>query len=50
MGRTIFIAGSYGAGKSTLCAKLSEQSNIPFFSAGDLISEISGKNMEQIKL
>lgn len=43
MGKTIFIAGSYGVGKSTLCAKLSEQSSIPFFSAGDLISDVNGE-------
>jgi len=43
MGNTIFIAGAYGTGKSTLCSKLSAKMQIPFFSVGDLISEISGK-------
>lgn len=44
----IFIAGTYGVGKSTLCNKLSEKLNIASFSSGDLISEINseiyGKN------
>lgn len=40
---TIFIAGAYGVGKSTLCFNLSEQMRIPFFSAGDLISAINGE-------
>lgn len=39
----IFIAGSYGVGKSTLCKKLEEILNISSFSAGDLISEINGE-------
>ena len=43
MGRTIFIAGIYGTGKSTLCSKLSDKMQIPFFSAGDLISESNGE-------
>lgn len=42
-GSTIFIAGIYGVGKSTICIKLFEQTNIPYFSAGDLISEINGE-------
>jgi len=42
-GKTIFIAGVYGTGKSTLCASLSTQLKIPFFSASDLISEINGE-------
>ncbi|MDR2515234.1 MAG: AAA family ATPase [Christensenellaceae bacterium] len=41
MGGTIFIAGVYGTGKSTLCNKLSAVLKMPFFSAGDLISEIN---------
>ena len=40
---TIFVAGSYGVGKSTLCAALSKQLNIPTYSAGDLISFINGE-------
>lgn len=39
----IFIAGTYGVGKSTLCDKLSEKLNIASFSSGDLISEINGE-------
>ena len=40
---TILIAGSYGVGKSTLCAALSMASLIPTFSAGDLISNVNGE-------
>lgn len=40
---TIFVAGVYGVGKSTLCNKLSEFLRIPFYSAGDLISEVNGE-------
>lgn len=39
----IFVAGMYGVGKSTLCGKLSLHMNIPFYSAGDLISRINGE-------
>ena len=60
-GLTIFVAGAYGTGKSTLCEKLSTQIGIPSFSAGDLISEVnneqygankavSDKNQNQILL
>lgn len=38
-----FFAGIYGVGKSTLGDKLSRRMNIPFFSAGDLISEVNGE-------
>ena len=38
-----FFAGIYGVGKSTLCQKLSQITSIPFYSAGDLISEINGE-------
>ena len=41
--RIIFIAGTYGVGKSTLCDKLSKKLNIPSYSSGDLISEINGE-------
>jgi len=40
---TIFIAGSYGVGKSTLCDALSQHLEIPHFSAGDLISRVNGE-------
>lgn len=40
---TLFVAGVYGVGKSTLCSQLSEALHIPFFSAGDLISKINGE-------
>ena len=38
-----FLAGIYGVGKSTLGGELSKRLNIPFFSAGDLISEVNGE-------
>lgn len=42
-GSTIFIAGVYGTGKSTMCSALSKRFHIPAFSAGDLISSINGE-------
>ena len=42
-GSTIFIAGVYGTGKSTMCSVLSEMLHIPAFSAGDLIRAINGE-------
>lgn len=42
-GSTIFIAGIYGTGKSTICSALSKKFYIPSFSAGDLISAINGE-------
>ena len=42
-GSTIFIAGVYGTGKSTMCSVLSEMLHIPAFSASDLISAINGE-------
>lgn len=42
-GSTIFIAGVYGTGKSTMCTALSERLHIPAFSAGDLISMMNGE-------
>lgn len=40
---TFFLAGAYGVGKSTIGMKLSAKTSIPFFSAGNLISEINGE-------
>lgn len=40
---TIFIAGTYGVGKSTLCDSLSKKLDIPAFSSGDLISNVNGE-------
>lgn len=40
---TIFVAGSYGVGKSTLCSALSKALTIPAYSAGDLISNVNGE-------
>ena len=42
-GSTIFIAGVYGTGKSTLCSASCKRLHIPAFSAGDLISKINGE-------
>ncbi len=42
-GTTIFIAGAYGTGKSTLCSEIAKRLSIPFFSAGDLIGEQNGE-------
>lgn len=46
---TIFVAGAYGVGKSTLCSKLSTALKIPDFSAGDLISAVNGETYEANK-
>lgn len=40
---TIFVAGSYGVGKSTLCSALSKTLKIPSYSASDLISNVNGE-------
>lgn len=40
---TIFLAGIYGVGKSTLAERLSVISNISHYSAGDLISAQNGE-------
>ena len=46
----IFIAGVYGVGKSTLCAKLKDNLKIPYFSASDLISEVNGEQYGKNKV
>lgn len=46
----IFIAGTYGVGKSTLCDNISRKLHIPAFSAGDLISEINGETYGKNKV
>lgn len=40
---TIFLAGVYGVGKSTLADKLSAKTGIKNYSAGDLISNANGE-------
>lgn len=40
---TIFVAGTYGVGKSTLCRELSKSLRIPEYSASDLISSVNGE-------
>ena len=39
----LFLAGIYGVGKSTLGENLSQRQGIPFYSAGDLISQVNGE-------
>lgn len=39
----LFLAGIYGVGKSTIGKSLSQRKGIPFFSAGDLISQVNGE-------
>ncbi|MFA6892470.1 MAG: ATP-binding protein [Sphaerochaetaceae bacterium] len=38
-----FVAGVYGVGKSTLCNRVSSVTHIPYYSAGDLISQKNGE-------
>lgn len=40
---TIFVAGVYGVGKSTLCDNLAKMLDVPSYSAGDLISRVNGE-------
>ena len=40
---TLFLAGIYGVGKSTLGEALSQRQGLPFYSAGDLISQVNGE-------
>ena len=40
---TIFLAGIYGVGKSTLAEELSLKVGIPVYSAGALISDVNGE-------
>lgn len=47
---TILLAGIFGVGKSTLGLKVSAQTGIPFYSAGDLISSINGEKYGANKL
>lgn len=43
MNGVIYVAGVYGIGKNTLCKRISRLINIPFYSAGDMISEQIGE-------
>lgn len=43
---TIFVAGTYGVGKSTLCRELSKVLQIPEYSAGDIISSVNGETYQ----
>lgn len=49
MDGVIYIAGVYGVGKSTLCERISRLINLPFYSAGDLISEQVGETYGENK-
>lgn len=39
-----FVAGVYGVGKSTSCEKISTILDIPFYSSGDIISNVNGES------
>ena len=43
MNGVVFVEGIYGVGKSTLCERISSLIHMPFYSAGDLISEQVGE-------
>ena len=47
---TYFLAGIYGVGKSTIGEKLSAELDIPFYSAGDLISKVNGERYGATKV
>lgn len=49
MDGVIYIAGVYGVGKSTLCERISQLINLPFYSAGDLIGEQVGETYGENK-
>ncbi len=42
--KTYFVAGSYGVGKSSICKKISIKLNLPYFSAGDIISGVNNED------
>lgn len=46
---TIFFAGVYGVGKSTICMKLSVACNITAYSASDLISDVNEEHYGKSK-
>ena len=47
---TYFLAGIYGVGKNTIGEKLSAELDIPFYSAGDLISKVNGEQYGATKV
>lgn len=47
---TIFLAGVYGVGKSTVCQKLSATYNLSVYSASDLISCVNDEQYGKNKL
>lgn len=46
---TIFIAGPYGVGKSTLAKELSSYLSLPNYSASSLISQVNGEEYSKTK-
>ena len=46
---TIFIAGAYGVGKSTLAKELSSLISLPNYSASSLIGQVNGEEYSKIK-
>jgi adenylate kinase len=49
MKKVIFISGSYGSGKSTLCKKKTEQSNFVHISASKIITDECNESYENSK-
>lgn len=45
-----FVGGIYGVGKNTLCQQISQRLNVPFYSAGDLISCVNGEQYGSSKV
>lgn len=50
MKKVIFVSGVYGVGKSTLCMNIAARLHLPYYSAGDLISEINGETYGRNKV
>lgn len=47
---TIFIAGAYGVGKSTIAKALSTRLSIPSYSASKIISQVNGEDYTNTKI
>lgn len=46
----IFVAGSYGVGKTSICDKLSLELNVPHYSASDIISNYNNEIYKKNKI
>ncbi|MCO7125160.1 ATP-binding protein [Sporolactobacillus shoreicorticis] len=49
MTQIVFISGIHGSGKTTLGKKISEEINIPFDSASNIIKTVSSQNWDKYK-